>query len=114
MARRIGLTQEQAIEALWVMTTNLSRLLAWLVFWIAQLLLALVGAVLLWWFQVTPADVMQAVTGASQSTTASVAGFVGVSAAGLVGGYLAISRWLWKKTYVRWQTERVLDGLGRA
>ncbi|MFD1839118.1 hypothetical protein [Paracidovorax cattleyae] len=111
MARRIGLSQEQAFETLWVMTTNLSRLLAWLVFWIAHLLLALLGAVLLWWFQVTPADVIQALTGASQSATASVAGFLGVSAAGLLGGYLAAARWVWKKTYVRWQINRLLEGI---
>lgn len=111
--QRIGLTANVAIETLWAITQNLSRLLAWLVFWIAQLLLALMGAALLWWFQVSPADVIQAVTGASQSTTASLLGFVGVSAMGLLTGYLALARWAWKKTYLPWQTDKLLAGIGR-
>lgn len=111
MSQSDGLSHAQAIQAIWDITANLSRLLAWLVFWIAHLVLALVCVLLLWWFQVTPADVMQAVTGASKSTTAAVAGLVGVSVTGLVGTYLALARWVWKRTYVPWQTDRLLDGV---
>ena len=113
MDKRIGLTQEMAIEALWVMTRNLSRLLAWLVFWIAHLVLALLSICLLWWFQVTPTEVAQAIVGASQSATASVVGLVGMSAAGVLGAYLAFARWIWRKTYLPWHADRLLDGVQR-
>ena len=112
MGRRIGLTQEQAIEALWVMAQNSSRQFVWLVFWIAHFALALVCFALLWWFQVTPEQLTSSVLGWSQSKTASLLGFAGLSVAGVVAAYLALARWVWSKTYARWHTEKILEGLG--
>ena len=111
MNRRIGLTQEQAIEAIWVIAQNLSRQFVWLVFWIAQLVLALVCCGLLWWYQVTPDQLLATALGWSQSTTASLLGFAGLSVVGVLGAYLALTRWLWKRLYIPWQTERLLRGV---
>ena len=112
MRETIGLTHEQAIEAIWVIAQNLSRQFVWLVYWIAQLVLGLVCCGLLWWFQVTPDQLTKAILGWSQSTTASLLGFGGVSVIGVIAGYLAVTRWIWARTYAPWHTNKVLEGLG--
>ena len=66
MRKSLGLSQDVAIEMYWVIIQNLSTFLAWLVFWIAHLVMALAAAGLLWWFQISPTDVVKAVLGATQ------------------------------------------------
>lgn len=107
------ITAAQAVNVLWGITGNLSRLFGWLVFWLAHLLMALVGMALLWWFQVTPAEVAETVLGMSQSTTSSVLGLAGASILGAMSLYLAAAQWIWRKTYMVWQTEQLFAGIGR-
>lgn len=111
MEQRVQFTPNQVINANWAVTGNLARLFAWLVFWIANLLLALIGCALLWWFQVTPDQIAKALLGWSQSTTASLLGAAGLSLMGVLAGYLLIAKWLWKKLYIPWQIERLMTGV---
>ena len=50
MRESIGLTPVQAIETIFSITANLANLFAWLVFWIAHLVMAVLALGLLWWF----------------------------------------------------------------
>ena len=107
----VHITPTQAINTIWSITGNLTRLFAWLVFWIVHLLIALTCFALLWWFQVTPDQLAQAVLGWSQSKTASLLGFAGLSVLGVLAAYFAVARWLWKKLYLPWQTEQLFAGV---
>lgn len=107
------ITPAQAVNVLWGVTGNLSRLFGWLVFWLAHLLLALVGMTLLWWFQITPEDVSRAVLGMSRSTTASVFGLAGASVLGALSLYLVMAQWVWRKTYMAWQTDQLFAGVSK-
>ena len=111
MRNSAAITPTQAINTLWVITGNLSRLFAWLVFWIAHLVLALAGMSALWWFQVSPESVAASLIGASKTTTASLLGFAGASVLGLCGLYLAAAQWVWRKTFVPWMNDRLFEGV---
>lgn len=108
MRESIGLTPAQAIEANFSITGHLSRLFAWLVFWIAHLALAVLVLALLWWFQVTP----QQLADLFPSALASTASSAGLSVLGALSGYLAVTQWAWRKLYVPWQTDQLMQGLG--
>ena len=107
MRESIGLTPVQAIETIFSITANLANLFAWLVFWIAHLVMAVLALGLLWWFQVSPERVWGLLTG----ETASVAGAAGRSVLGVLSGYLALAQWVWRRTYVPWQAEQLMRGL---
>jgi hypothetical protein len=108
MRESIGLTPAQAIEANFAITLNISRLLGWLVFCVAHLALAWLGLALLWWFQVTPEQIQNALP-SGISSTASAAG---LSVIGGLSGYLTVAQWAWRKLYVPWQTDQLMQGLG--
>lgn len=111
MRKSLGLSSEAAIEAIWVITQNLSRQLVWLVFWVAHLALALVLLVVLWACQVTPESAVRALSSATSTTLYEAAGFLGLSVLGVLAGYLSVARWVWRKTYAQWHADQLLAGL---
>ena len=111
MGERIGLTQAQAIEANFAVTNNIIRLLAWMVFWTAHLVLAVLAMALLWWFQVTPQELMAGWSHTRQSAPVALAGVAGLSVLGVLSGYLMLAQWVWRKPYIQWQANQLMRGL---
>lgn len=100
---------EQAITVTFHAVGRMLVLMSWLALVCLHLAAALVVALLMWWFQVTPEQARMAVAGTLSSTTLAVAGALGLTGIGLLTGYLFLVRWLWSKTYVSWQSSYVLQ-----
>lgn len=85
----------------------LDRLLFALVHLTAAVLLVLVG----WWSRWTPEQATAAFASLLQSDALSAAQLAGLSGAALVSGYLAVARWVWRKTAWPVLLRRVLKGV---
>lgn len=103
-------TPAQAMTVTFVMVRNLAFLMSWLTLAVLHLLLAVLGLLALWWFQVTPAAVASAARGALESTTLAVAGAVGLSLLGALSAYVAALQWLWPRTFGAWLATQLLSG----
>lgn len=103
--------EAQAITVTFHMVQNLGVLVGWALLWGLHLALAFVVALVMWWMQVTPELVRTSVLAMLGSTHVAIAGAAGLSALGVLTGYVAAIRWVWMKTFVPWQIAYLMRGV---
>jgi hypothetical protein len=103
----------QAITVTFHMTQNLALVVCWTILGCLHLLLALLVALAMWWWQVTPEQAQAAARDALASTSFVVAGAIGLSALGVLSGYVALTRWIWWKTFGQWLHGYLMRGVPR-
>lgn len=97
MNQPIFQSTEHAIEVLFTVVARLGGLVVWTIFGLAHVAVAAIGAFVLWWFQVSPADIQKWMAAALQSNLATTYVALGGSAVTLLTGYA----WLLRKAH-RW------------
>ena len=102
----------QAITVLYHSSVRQASLLGDIVLGCVHLLLLMGLAALMWWFHLTPEQVQSFALDALASKTLTAVGAVGFSALTVLGLYVALIRWVWRRTFVKWMATYLVQDIG--
>ncbi|MDD2742343.1 MAG: hypothetical protein PHV02_08720 [Rhodocyclaceae bacterium] len=86
------------------MINRLMKIVGWLIFWFAHVVICVATLFALWGFGVSASDVAEALRHTMQSGTLTIASTVGFSVIGALAGYWRLARWFGQKVIGGWLT----------